>query len=260
MDTDIIILPDVLPYLVAILCLLIVWQYHQMQVMAGRIQAVDFWDRMGVRMYFHINPDDPNTCAVCREANRRVFRPSAVAKKNFSPLHSSCTNPSGCRCLLIGIYGSWPEARRLMDRLKVEFKRNAGQLSDNQMNELLGGSWEKSISAPTDRISVHMLEAIRAEASDPEAAIVRYRFVIDQAKEARDLPFVVPSYFRLAELLVKVGRPHEALDIIDRFEERYQARKALPYSPTETQRGVMSLKKSRLKAQLKSPQLVASPV
>ncbi len=260
MDTDIIILPDVLPYLVAILCLLIVWQYHQMQVMAGRIQAVDFWDRVGVRMYFHVNPDDSNTCPVCRQANRRVFRPSTVAKKNFSPLHGSCTNPSGCRCLLVGIYGSWPEARRLMDRMKTEFKRNAGQLSDNEMSELLGGSWEKSISAPTDRISVHMLEANRAEAGDPEASIVRYRFVIDQAKEARDLPFVVPSYFRLTELLVKVARPHEALDVIDRFEERYRAKKALPYSPTETQRGLMSLKKSRLKAQLKSPQLVASPV
>jgi len=243
---DAIIIPDVLPYLVALLALLLVWQFHQVQVMKGRIQAVDFWDRVGVRMYVHINPDDKETCSVCRDAIGRVFRPSVVAKKDFSPLHGFCTNPTGCRCLLVGMYGAWPEARQLVERLRVESKKRTIQLSEKELAELLNGSWERSVSATTDRISIHMLEASRAETSDPETAIIRYRFVIDQAKEARDLPFVVPSYFRLVDVLAQVGGPDDALEVIDRFEQRYESKKPIPYFPTETQRGLMSLKKSRL--------------
>ena len=43
--------PDFLSHLVGILLLLLVWQYHQMQVLAGRIQAFDIFDRSGIRMF-----------------------------------------------------------------------------------------------------------------------------------------------------------------------------------------------------------------
>ncbi len=43
--------PDVTVYLAAILGLLVVWQYYQMQIMAGRILAIDIFDRSGIRMY-----------------------------------------------------------------------------------------------------------------------------------------------------------------------------------------------------------------
>ncbi len=57
MDTQTgIIIPDILPYLVALLALLVVWQYHQMQVLKGRILAVDIFDRSGVRMYLVRDP------------------------------------------------------------------------------------------------------------------------------------------------------------------------------------------------------------
>lgn len=51
--------PDVTVYLAAILGLLVVWQYYQMQIMAGRILAIDIFDRSGRRPYL---------CGLCRIA------------------------------------------------------------------------------------------------------------------------------------------------------------------------------------------------
>ena len=55
---------EFVPYLLAILGLLALWGFHEMQVRAGRIQAVDFWDRSGIRMFIHITPKDGHICAV----------------------------------------------------------------------------------------------------------------------------------------------------------------------------------------------------
>ncbi|NJN36870.1 MAG: hypothetical protein HC794_07205 [Nitrospiraceae bacterium] len=75
--------PDVTIYLVGILGLLVVWQYYQMQIMAGRILAVDIFDRSGIRMYLYVTPDDDHICEVCAASNGRVYVPSQVAKKIF---------------------------------------------------------------------------------------------------------------------------------------------------------------------------------
>jgi xanthosine utilization system XapX-like protein len=63
--------PDVTVYLVAILGLLVVWQYYQMQIMAGRILAVDIFDRSSIRMYVYVIPDDDHICEVCSAAHGR---------------------------------------------------------------------------------------------------------------------------------------------------------------------------------------------
>jgi hypothetical protein len=52
------VFPDVTGYLVAILGLLVMWQYYQMQILAGRVLAVDLFDRSGTRMYVYVMPDD----------------------------------------------------------------------------------------------------------------------------------------------------------------------------------------------------------
>jgi len=251
MGSSSVVIPELLPYLLGILALLVVWQYHQMQVMKGQILAIDVFDRSGIRMYLHVVPNDKNTCEVCAEANGRVFLPSEVTKIHFTPLGGQCTNPAKCVGLLVGIYGAWPEARHLLERLRTSKKKATVQLSAPELEALIRGPWERSISAATDRISVHMLEAIYYEETSPETSITNYRYLIDQAREVRHLPLIVPSYFRLTELLARQGRSQEAIDVIEQFESRYKAKKVGPHAPTETQRGLMSLRKSRLAATLK---------
>jgi hypothetical protein len=245
------IIPDILPYLVAILALLVVWQYHQMQVLKGRILAVDIFDRSGVRMYLFVVPADKSTCSICRESHGKAFLPSVVAKKHFTPLRGQCSNPMGCGGLLVGIYGAWPEARQAVERLRAAKSSGTIQLSGQEISAFINGPWECSISAAADRVAVHMLEAMVAEESKPDTAMRNYRYVIEQAKEMRHLPFVVPAYFRLVELLTRQGRYQEVVDLIGQFESRYKDRNTGPYVPTETQRGLMSIRKSRLAVQLK---------
>ncbi len=240
------VIPDIMPYLLGVLGLLLVWQFYKLQVMAGRIQAVDFWDRSGTRMFIHSTVQDEHACAPCQEASGSAFLPSLSTKKNFTTLEQPCANSAGCRCMVIGIYGAWREAQRLVDYLRKRSKRAPLKLTDRVVKELLEGDWEKTISAGADRIAIHMLEAMRMEGSDPEAALFRYRFVVSQASSARDLYLVVPAYLRLVDLLAKLERNEEALEIIQSFERRYEGKKPLPPFPTEAQKGTMSVHKSRL--------------
>ncbi len=240
------VIPDFTPYLFGILGLLLVWQYYKLQVLSGRIQAVDFWDRSGTRIFIHSTVQDEQACGPCQEANGHVFLPSLSTKKNFTTLQEPCANASGCRCLVIGIYGAWREAQRLVDYLRKRSKKVPLKLTDKVIRELLSGDWEKTISAGADRIAIHMLEAMRMEESDSEAAIFRYKFVVTQATSARDLYLVVPAYIRLVELLAKLNRQEDALEVIQGFEKRYEGKKPIPPFPTEAQKGAMSIHKSRL--------------
>lgn len=246
-----IVLPESLSYFVAILGLLILWEIHDRSVRAGRIQARDFWDRTGIRLFVRITPLDRDACPVCKEQSGLTYF-AADSRKARAKLHAGCTNPSGCRCLLIGLYGGWPEAQRLLDRLKHE--RGPIPLSPESLGALLGGGWERSVSAAVDRISVHMLEALLAERMDPDAATFRYRFVTDHAGAERDLPFVVPAFLRLAELHRQAGQVAEALGVIDRFFARYPDGKAVPHAPNDAQRSSMRELRERLMAVNAAPQ------
>ena len=237
---------ELVPYILAILGLLAVWAFHEMQVRAGRIQAVDFWDRSGIRFFIHATPHDGNICSVCLEANGKAFLPAVAAKKKFTALKGSCTNPSGCRCLLVGLYGGWPEARRLLEQLKSKSSSKTVQLSEKELDTLLGGQWAQGVSGTMDRISVHMLEAMRNEGSNPEVALQRYRFVAENAKSDRDKAFVGPAYLRLADLLERTGHQAEALAVVDRFLKTFSEKKKGQHGPTDEQITGMSLRKTRL--------------
>lgn len=241
-----IVIPEVMPYLLGILGLLLIWQFHRLQVMAGRIQAVDFWDRSGIRMFLHSCAHDDDACPACREASGTVFLPSVGTKKNFSTLDSPCTNPAGCRCLVVGLYGGWPEAHRLVEYLRKKVRKKHLKLTEQAMGNLLGGDWEKTVSGTADRISIHMVEAMRLQGTEPEGALFRYRFVVNEATAGRDLHFVVPAYMRLTETLERLGRVEEGLEVIKDFEQRYAGKKPVAPFPTEAQRGHMSIRKSRL--------------
>jgi len=243
-----IIVPDYMPYFLAILGLLVLWEFHEIQVRAGRIQAKDFWDRTGIRVFVRITPQDGKACPICTEACGTVLL-AANSRKARATLHSGCANPNGCRCLLVGLYGGWPEAQAVLERIK---QKNAPiDLSPEELGQLFSGPWERSVSASVDRVSVHLLEAMLAERSDAEAALFRYRFVIDHAGADRDLPFVVPAYLRQADVHRRLGQTAEALAVIDRFDQHYSSDKTVPHAPNDKQRAFMAAMKQQLLASRK---------
>lgn len=248
-------IPDVTPYLVAILGLLVVWQYYQMQIMAGRILAVDIFDRSGTRMYIYVMPDDDNVCEVCAAANGRVFLPSHVAKKGFSPVKGKCQRSTPCLGVLVGLYGAWLEARGVVERLRANVKEGEIWLSPEELRALVNGQWEMSISGETDRLGIHMIEALCYEKINQAVSVTGYRYVIGEVKEVRHLLLLVPAYLRLALLLVRSGDSAGVLEIIERFDARFPAKKRGPHFPTEEQRNVMKMRKTHLlnNQQLKVP-------
>lgn len=238
--------PDIALYLVAILSLLVMWQYYQMQVMAGRILAVDIFDRSGTRMYIYVTPDDDHLCEVCSGSNGRVYSPTQVAKKGFSPLRGKCKRPTPCPGVLVGLYGGWLEARGVLERLRANLKKGEIQLADEELRAMVNGQWERSISAETDRLGIHMIEALCYEKINQSVSISGYRYVVEDAKEVRHLMLLVPAYLRLVQLLVRAGEGAEALELIERFENRFPTTRRGPHFPTEDQREVMRTRKTHL--------------
>jgi hypothetical protein len=233
-------------YLVAILGLLVLWQYYQMQIMAGRILAIDIFDRSGIRMYIYITPDDDQVCEVCSGSNGRVFLPSQVAKKGFSPLDGKCKRPAPCPGVLVGLYGGWLEARGVLERLRGNLKRGGIKLTVEELRALVNGQWERSISVETDRLAVHMIEALCYEKVNQAVSIEGYRYVVEEAKEIRHLLLLVPAYLRLMQLLIRAGEEAEALEVIERFDNRFPATKRGPHFPSNEQREVMKTPKAHL--------------
>lgn len=251
-----IMLPDVLPYLLAIVGLLALWQYYQLQVMKGRILAIDIFDRSGIRLYVFVVADDPQTCELCRSAHGTVFPPSEVMTKNFSPIKGTCKNPAGCTSFLVGLYGAWPEAQHIVERLRSSHTREPIQLYQHELNGLILGPWDQSISADTDQLGITILEAVLGDGTNQDSAMTKYHQVIEYAREVRHRPLIVPAYFRLVELMTRQGRTNDALRLIEEFESRYKGKSSGPFAPTKKQFGLMSIKKSRLKGTVRS----ASPV
>ncbi|MDF0674616.1 MAG: hypothetical protein P0120_09830 [Nitrospira sp.] len=238
--------PDATVYLAAILGLLVVWQYYQMQIMAGRILAIDIFDRSGIRMYIYVTPSDDHICEVCAASHGRVFLPSQVAKKKFSPHTGKCQRPTPCIGVLVGLYGAWLEARGLLEQLRNNGKNGGIQLSSEELRAVMNGQWERCISADTDRLGIHLIEAFSYEQINPEVSIEGYRYVVNEVKEVRHLMFLVPAYLRLMQLLLQAGEEAEALETIERFESRFPPTKRGPHFPSYEQREIMKSKKAQL--------------
>lgn len=111
---------------------------------------------------------------------------------------------------------------------------------------MVNGQWERSISADTDRLGIHIIEAMCYEKVNPDVAVSGYRFVVDQAKEIRHLMLLVPAYLRLTQLLIRVGEAAEALELVERFEARFPTNRRGPHFPSDEQREMMRTKKTQL--------------
>lgn len=231
--------PDLLLSFIAILILLLIWQYYKMQIMAGRILAVDIFDRTGTRMYLYATCSGEHACSNCATANGRVFLPSLIAKQGFSPSEAPCLNANPCTGILVGLYGGWLEARQVLDQLRHHLKKGWVTLSSAEFRTLLDGAWERSISAETDRLGMYMLIAMEYETIKEDISIGNYGFVLEHAKEVRHFGLLVPAYMRITYLLIKSKRWDEALSYIDKFEARYPVAQFGPYFPSIKQREYM---------------------
>ena len=237
-----------LPYLLGILGLLLLWQLFQIQVATGRVQAVNFWDRSGVRMFVHVTPDDEQVCPACREAHGLVLMTSVAGTKNkkkYSPLRTPCTNPAGCRCQLIGLYGGSPEGQRLRWQATISSTQTV-KVSGEKLAALLKGQWEKAPNGKADRVSMHMLGGMLSETSDPMNALNMYQVVAEQAKSARDLPFIIPAYLRMTELYERLQQPEDALNAIQSLERKLSNKGLPPGLISRDEEELLSLKKTRL--------------
>ena len=233
-------------YLFGILALLGLWLFHQVQVRSGRIQAIDLFDRSVVRLYLYVLPDDRTSCPVCVQAHGRVFLPAVVGKLGFSPLDGSCSGAVPCQGVLVGLYGGWAEARQLVSRIQQASKKHPVRMSTEELFALIKGAWNTSISADTDRISMHVLEGWCFGKSDRAAAVDGLRYVVKRAKEARHASHVVRASLRLIDLLLQAGCDDEARLAIEQFEERFAPERHDIDGPSFTQRKQLQGLKSLL--------------
>jgi hypothetical protein len=233
-------------YLFAILALLGLWLFHQMQVRLGRIQAIDVFDRSLVRFYVYVFPDDRLLCPICTEAQGRVFMPSIAEKNGFLPGGGPCRNTSPCQGYLIGLYGGWVEARQVVSLLQHAPKKSLIRLSCEELCTLARGAWEQSVSADTDRINMHMLQGLCFGKADTGMAVQGLQYVVARARDARHLQLVVPAYLRLLDLLLKAGRVDEARQVIEQVEQRFPVNGPGMYAPSFTERKSLEEMKSLL--------------
>ena len=241
--------PDLLQSIIGILVLLVIWQYYKLQVVAGRVLAVDIFDRSSTRMYVYAITK--GACQNCRAASGRVYLPSVVAKPGFSALEVPCPNPVPCTAVMVGLYGAWEEARQVLDQLRLNHKKGCVTLSTTEFRGLLDGAWERSISADTDRLSMYMLTAIEYEDSKQDLAIGHYGYVVKHTKEVRHLSLLVPAYLQIIHLLASTDRWSEVESHINEFESRFPNLGCGPHFPTLKQRDVMrNIKTQALKNRL----------
>jgi hypothetical protein len=71
----------------AIVGLLTVWLYYRSQIRRGRIQAIDFWDRSGIRMFLLLTPNDRHACFTCHTASGTAILARDLAVKREAQEH-----------------------------------------------------------------------------------------------------------------------------------------------------------------------------
>ena len=235
--------PNLLHSMIAILVLLVLWQYYKLQVVTGRVLAVDIFDRSTTRMYVHAVAKD--ACQHCATAHGRIYLPSVVAKAGFSPLEAPCPKSVPCTAVLVGLYGAWEEARGILDQLRINHKKSYLTLSSTEFHALLDGAWERSISADTDRLSMYMLTAIEYEDCKRDLAVGHYGYIVKHAKEVRHLPLLVPSYLQIVHLLAMASRWSEVESHVDQFESQFPNGGWAAYFPSLKQREALRIIKTQ---------------
>ncbi len=210
--TTILIIPEEMPSYLGVLGLLLCWELHAIEARLRR--AV-----VPLQLYLCLSEDDPQTCKRCHLAHLRVFLGRMPREVGFR-IH--CSNPLGCRCVLIPITRQWPTAKQLWSQITGE--SGSHRLSNEDLHALL---LEGGDLSDRDRLAQTVLQAVLAEETNLEAALQSHRQTIAQATETSIALLQAAAYMRLAEILERSGDSSEALQVTRTFlkafseKERY---------------------------------------
>src|SRR5256885_6701267 len=138
------IIPEEVPSLLAVLGLLFCWELHDVEIRQGRIKPQSLiayliplrieLPTVGARptLFIYMARNDPRTCRRCRAAHAHAFLGRTPWEAGT---RIRCEDPLGCRCVIIPLEGRWPAAKELSDRLNSQ--RGPVQLSEQDIHDLI---------------------------------------------------------------------------------------------------------------------------
>src|SRR3989475_3811045 len=123
------IIPEEVPSLLAVLGLLFCWELHDVEIRQGRIKPQSLiayliplrieLPTVGTRptLFIYMARNDPRACRLCRAAHAHAFLGRTPWEAGT---RIRCEDPLGCHCVIIPLEGQWPAAKQLSDRLNSQ--------------------------------------------------------------------------------------------------------------------------------------------
>src|SRR2546422_8396336 len=174
------IIPEEVPSLLAVLGLLFCWELHDVEIRQGRIKPQSLiayliplrieLPTVGTRptLFIYMARNDPRACRLCRAAHAHAFLGRTPWEAGT---RIRCEDPLGCRCVIIPLEGQWPAAKQLSDRLNSQ--RGPVQLSEQDIRDLIHQGRGDRIKEH-DHPALRLLSAILLEETKPAAATPLY--------------------------------------------------------------------------------------
>jgi len=217
------IIPEEVPSLLAVLGLLFCWELHDIEIREGRIQPKTLLayliplrielPTVGARpmLFIFMARNDPRACRRCRAAHAHAFL-------GHTPWEAGarirCEEPLGCRCAIIPLEGRWPAAKQLFDRLNSQ--RGPVQLSEQDIHGLIHQGRGGKIT-DHDQLALRLLSTMLLEETNPEAVLSWYRQALAQATKGHHTLICAAAYLRSAEFLEQSGYSKDALQVTRNF-------------------------------------------
>ncbi|TLY38220.1 MAG: hypothetical protein E6K62_00700 [Nitrospirae bacterium] len=197
------IIPEEVPSLLAVLGLLFCWELHDIEIRQG-----------------HIKPQN----LVAYLIPLRIELPTVGARPMlFTPWEAGtrirCEDPLGCRCVIIPLEGQWPAAKQLSDRLNSQ--RGPVQLSEQDIRDLIHHGRGGKITEH-DHLALRLLSTILLEETNPQAALSSYSQALAQATKGRHTLICAAAYLRSAEFFEQSGHSKDALQVTRNFFREFK--------------------------------------
>jgi len=222
------IIPEEVPSLLAVLGLLFCWELHDVEIRQGRIKPQSLiayliplrieLPTVGTRptLFIYMARNDPRACRLCRAAHAHAFLGRTPWEAGT---RIRCEDPLGCRCVIIPLEGQWPAAKQLSDRLNSQ--RGPVQLSEQDIRDLIHQGRGGKITEH-DRLALRLLSAILLEETNPQAALSSYSQALAQATKGRHTLICAAAYLRSAEFFEQSGHSKDALQVTRNFFREFK--------------------------------------
>src|SRR5438128_6621732 len=217
------IIPEEVPSLLAVLGLLFCWELHDVEIRQGRIKPQSIiayliplrieLPTVGARptLFIYMARNDPRACRLCRAAHAHAFSGRTPWEAGT---RIRCEDPLGCRCVIIPLEGRWPAAKQLSDRLNSQ--RGPVQLSEQDIRDLIHQGRGGKITE-NDHLALRHMSDVLLEEQHPQAALSWYRQALAQATKGHHTLICAAAYLRSAEFLEQSGHSKDALQVTRDF-------------------------------------------